>query len=132
MLALGGGLEILLPHLLDERGHLALETLQLRGDDQDVGEHADEDDQVGRRRVLLGRRHSTRSRSLMSPVEQLPIKPAFGWTLMPEAPVAREASCRAACPRARSGRASRRGTPSRASTRRTSGTASGSSAARAG
>ena len=52
--------------LLDELADLALEPLQLRGDDQDVGEHADEDDEVGGGGVLLGRRHAQASSSRSS------------------------------------------------------------------
>ena len=71
---------------LDELPDLALEALQLRRDDQHVGQHADEDDEVGaRRRVLLGLGRHCSARS---------------------SPRARAGGRRGACPRARAGRAS--------------------------
>src|SRR6516162_7304433 len=61
-------LQRLVPFLreLHETGDLALETPELRGDDHDVREHPDEDDEIGGRRVLLGRRHASSSRSSRS------------------------------------------------------------------
>src|SRR5262249_6054548 len=54
---------ILLPKPFEDLRHLALQALQLRGDDQHVGKNADEDDEIRRRGVLLRRGHASSSRS---------------------------------------------------------------------